>query len=438
MKSSRTVTCALAASVALGGAVGLAPAAHASDAAGKYVPLTTPTRAFDSRSADSSLNGGKQSKLSTGESRTVPVVATLRTPTGGTVAPSQVSAVMVTTTAANGVRGGYVSTHRTAGENVSRLSTVNFPAGASVANTTIVPVAADGTIQVTEVAGSSDVVVDVVGWFTSSVAAPTSAQTSQVDITDPVRTYDSRYSSDGVMRNGETRTFTVKIPFAEYDINTVLMQLTVAQTSGTGYVKAWAGGTPEPNTSVLNFRTGQNLSSFVAVPVTKTSSGVFTFDVKMVGGSGHLILDSVGDTGPFGGGSLYRPVTVSRLFDTRSSGSVAAGATRTFTVPSGLRTANTWAITGNATMVPGSDRGYSLYWSGGQPRPNASTVNVMPGQALASGAATVLGGSGTTLSVFNGGGTSANMLYDISGTFEGLPGTLPAAKKRAWTVVRAR
>lgn len=434
---------ACTAALALSGGVA-APAARAAATPGEYVPLPSPTRVFDTRSP--SLAAGEARPMRTDESRIVDVVSRLRTASGATVAPDQVSAVMVTTTVANTSAAGYVTTQQKNTGRSPAVSTVNFPAGNhQLANTTIVPVAADGTLDVTEGAGSSNVILDVVGWFTSGATLPADVVASQVDITDPARFYDSRFNGDGPLGGDRTRTIRFETPFSDADINTALVQMTAASPAGNGYLQAWDGRTiTPPPTSVLNFRRGENIASFVAVPVRKVAAGVFEFTVRATGGPTHIVIDSVGDAGRFTA-ATYRPITPWRFLDTRRTSALKARSTLSIAVPSAAnaRTANTWAMVGNATMIAGSSSGHSLFWSGGLPRPIASTTNTMAGQNRASGAAVVLGYDPTTaqnnlLGVHNGSGAAAHVLFDISGRFEASPAAGAAMAKRSWRYVGSR
>jgi hypothetical protein len=46
-----------------------------------------------------------------------------------------------------------------------RTSSINFAAGQTLANLTIVPVGVDGRISIYNLQGSTPVIIDVLGWF---------------------------------------------------------------------------------------------------------------------------------------------------------------------------------------------------------------------------------------------------------------------------------
>lgn len=82
----------------------------------------------------------------------------------GGVPATGVAAVAINVTVDRPTADGFVTVFP-AGIALPATSTVNFAAGVTLANATIVPVGADGRISIYNFRGPTDVVVDVLGWF---------------------------------------------------------------------------------------------------------------------------------------------------------------------------------------------------------------------------------------------------------------------------------
>ena len=141
--------------------------------------------------------------------------------------------------------------------------------------------------------------------------------------------------------------------------------------------------------------------------------------------------DNAIDTTYITGNSLqFFPVTPCRVADTRGNGktgaygppSIAGGATRDFSIPSGgcgIPT-NAQAYALNVTVVPPSQLVYLTMWPTGQPRPTVSTLNdfstqvATPGNVVAN-AAIVPAGTNGAVSVYVS--DTSDVIIDINGYF---------------------
>ena len=81
--------------------------------------------------------------------------------------PAGVTAVAVNLTVAGPSVGGYVAAYPD-GQQQPTVSNVNFTGGQTVANAAIVPVGADGSIDVAIAGGPARLIADVYGYFTPS------------------------------------------------------------------------------------------------------------------------------------------------------------------------------------------------------------------------------------------------------------------------------
>ena len=74
-------------------------------------------------------------------------------------------------------------------------------------------------------------------------------------------------------------------------VSAVALNVTVAAPTAAGYITVWPSGTPQQQTSNLNFQAGQNIPNLVIVPVGADGK------IQLFNGSGgtvHLIADVAG------------------------------------------------------------------------------------------------------------------------------------------------
>jgi hypothetical protein len=153
---------------------------------------------------------------------------------------------------------------------------LNFRAGETRANRVIVPVGADGTVTVYNRAGSSHVIVDVNGWYTSPFSAVGGAKL--IGIT-PFRLEDTRKSSLGALKAKETRTYQVagkaRLPAADA-LNApavVVLNVTAIHTTTTaGSLVAFPAGVTRPTAADLSFSGNQVVSNLVVVRLSATGA----------------------------------------------------------------------------------------------------------------------------------------------------------------------
>ena len=117
---------------------------------GAAFTATPPARIADTRDG----TGARRARVAAGQSITVTVPGL----------PSGTTAVAVNLTAVGPTTSGYLVAYP-AGTPLSRSSTVNFPAGQTVANAAVVAVDARGRMVITNATGMTDVVVDLAGYY---------------------------------------------------------------------------------------------------------------------------------------------------------------------------------------------------------------------------------------------------------------------------------
>ncbi len=209
----------------------------------------------------------------------------VRWPTG--VDPQQVTAIVVTVTGTGASNHGWVQAFPSdLTSSIGTTSTINLTPGGTVANTAIVPVGEDG-IAVTGFFvenGSSDVVVDAIGYITSS-AAP-SANTGRYVPVRPNRAFDSRITGgdlvDGqiVVVDGSDAPG-VNVPD---DASGVVWNLAAISVRRPGFVRGWAADQVEPATSALNWVTPGEVRAGAAITAVDLGRARF----RMEDGSANL------------------------------------------------------------------------------------------------------------------------------------------------------
>ena len=219
-----------AAPLAAGVASGVATAAG-------RVTMVTPTRLFDTRAAGDGLAAAAQVP--------VPMAGRAGVPASGA------SAVVVNVTATNTTRAGYWTVWP--GDAPRPLaSNLNTVAGETASNTTIVPVAADGSISV-YAQGGGDVVVDVLGWVTGP-SSPAATAGELVTLASPTRAVDTRFGDGGLDRI--ERGAVVRVSLAPIGVPAtavgVAADLTYADPTADGYLTAYPAGGARPATSSAN------------------------------------------------------------------------------------------------------------------------------------------------------------------------------------------
>jgi hypothetical protein len=277
----QTVANALVVGVGTGGRIDLSLGAGSADvvvdvmgwfdAANGFTGVT-PVRAIDTRDHGGALT------LGPGQTRTVTV-----TGLGAVPAASSVKAVAVNLTAVGAGAGGHLRAWPGTG-SAPHASVLNFTAGATVANAMVLGVDGSGRITVANHSdGPVDLVVDVMGWFSTS--APFTGVA-------PVRALDTRDTASPLGVD-ERRLVTVTglggIP-ADGSVKGVVVNVTVTEPTAAGFFAAFpAGGTP-PTASLLNFTPGATVANAVVLGV----DGSGRIELRNSVGRTHAVVDVLG------------------------------------------------------------------------------------------------------------------------------------------------
>ncbi|MFL6081495.1 MAG: hypothetical protein ACJ714_16305, partial [Ornithinibacter sp.] len=244
--------------------------------ASRYTAAPVPARILDTRG----VGGASARPLSSGESRLVEVAGL-----GGV--PLTATAVVVNLTAVTPTKAGHLDLYP-AGAQRPTASSVNFPAGAIVPNLVTMPLGSGGDIRAYNSAGTTHVLVDVVGWYTPG--DPSAG--SRFNPTTPARIVNTQTSSAPALGSNQTRSFAVRgvggVPDTT-QVKAVVLTVTVTKPVSSGYLTVFASGTSRPATSNLNYALGQTVSNQVIARVG-TDGKVAVFAYRGT----HVIIDLVG------------------------------------------------------------------------------------------------------------------------------------------------
>jgi hypothetical protein len=237
---------------------------------GSSLTSSAPARVVDTRAS---------SPLGAGESRSFPIAGLGGVPAGAT-------AVVLNVTATNPTVGGYFTVYPSDAAR-PEASNLNFVAGQSIPNLVLSKLGADGTVSVFNAFGSTDVVVDVMGYFGPSGG-------TIVPLT-PVRLLDTR-TGQGVSVAGQVAPDGVvnlqvlgqgNVPLS--GPQTVVLNVTVAAPESGGYLTVYPEG-DAPYASNVNFVPGQTIPNLV---IARIGSDGRVRILNASPGRSHVIADVV-------------------------------------------------------------------------------------------------------------------------------------------------
>ena len=294
------------------------------------------------------------------------------------------------------------------------VSNLNFNGSEVRANGSITSVDSSGSFRVfTSV--PAQVVVDVVGAFVASGAVATGRFVSR----PATRWYDSRPAA----KLSPSSSLTLALPSGvPADAVALVLNITVTESSGPGFVTEFPAGRQMPTSSILNVDQADQ---------TRAAAGIFPISAAGVAlfssGGGHIIVDLLGYfTGPSAGAGtqgLFTAYDPTRLLDTRGTSPLG---TAVPLYPGGgleLPVSQGGSMVYNITAVAG-DAGYVSAFPAGANRPSTSSVNsVGASDVVANFAVTQVSNRG--LGVFSQSRT--HLLIDLQGWFSGPSATATLA-----------
>jgi poly(3-hydroxybutyrate) depolymerase len=399
------------------------PQSIPASAAGAFTPVS-PARLLDTRNGTGT--SGAIAKVPSSGSVSVQVSGK------GGVPSSGVGAVVLNVTATNPTVSGFVTAYPT-GATKPNASNLNFNAGQTIPNHVTVKLGTGGKVTLFNGSGGSvDLIADVAGWY---VTGDGTANGTFTALNAPVRLLDTR-EPIGVgipkakIASGATLPFLVAgavgsgVPAS--NVGAGVLNVTVTNTAGSGFLTAFPNGTTPPTASNLNFNAGNTIAN--AATVKLGSDG----KVALYNGSNGS-LDAVADiAGWFNDGAAtvsgaFTPLAPARLLDTRTGlGAVKAkipsGGSVTLDVANhgGVPASGAGAAVLNVTVTNTAGGGFVTAYPAGTNKPNASNLNFNPGTTIPN-LVTVKLGTGTKagkVTFYNGSGGPLDLIADVAGWYK--------------------
>ena len=327
--------------------------------------------------------------------------------------PANAVAAVLNVTAVGATAASYVTVWPT-GVDRPGTSSLNVRGGDVVPNLVITKLGALGQVDIYNNAGRVHCVVDVVGYFQNEPA-------SRFTSLSPARILDTR-SGLGSVAGPVGQGAAIDLVVAgeggvDADADTVVLNVTVTEPTGEGYVTVWPSGATMPTASNLNFVPGQTVPNLV-ISRLGANGQVSLFNSS---GNTHLIADVLGSFRA-AGGSRLTSLSPSRLLDTRSDGGSAHPVGQTpLVLPvlgrGGVPASGVTAVVLNVTATGGNASGYVTVYPSGQGAPTASNLNTSAGQTRANLVIAKVGADGA-VAMFNSAG-QLHLVADVVGYFTG-------------------
>lgn len=379
-------------------------AAATTSVGGRFVSLSG-GRLLDTRAATSV--GGYSTPMQGTVWRTMQMTGRAGIPTAG------VSAVAVSILTLNPAHAGYVNARPSGAPGTWEAVHHNYALGTNESNSTILTPNASGAVDL-KTSSSVDVVVDVLGYFTTGAVG--GAGFTSVS---GVRMADSRDGTGwaaGLLQGGQSRSVSaIALPGIPDNVSAVAVNVTVSGQSNAGYLRAFASGTAPPELRNY-FRSGYAESFGTTIPVGtdgKISVGVW-------GASSHVIVDLVGYFVSGDEDGIYHAYS-SRVLDSRlenGTGWLSAGSRRAVQVTAidGLPGTGVSAAQLHVAAVNASASGYLKIWPVEEPEPTTSALSYQSGAPTSNSVVARLRHSGAVY-VKNYGSQPIQLVIDSHGYF---------------------
>ena len=279
---------------------------------------------------------------------------------------------------------------------------LNFVKGHGYTGLVVTAADATGRIDITTYGGITDLVGDVVGYYTS--ASGTGGHWSPLD---PSRVVDTRIGKGGV-KGQQSGSVTFTLPDSvPADAIGVALDVTAVDPANDGYLRLSPTGTPA-STTALNFQGG---GSTTGLALTKATNRQVTVDIA--GAVTNLVVDLIGYyEGSATSGSEFVAATPSRVVDTRTGlGATGPGSgPLSVTLPAVVPRDATAALL-DVSVVGPDGRGYVRLAAPGTAA-STTAINMIEGQSSTGLVLTGIRDGQLTLAVF---GASTDLVIDLIG-----------------------
>ena len=387
------------------------PAAPAVTSGAQGFHAMAPVRVLDTRTG----LGASKAPVGSGRSIDVQLTGVPEIPATG------VAAVVFNLTAVSPTTAGFLTVYPT-GTARPTASTINFTPHQTIANEVIATIGTSGKVTIFNSSGSTQVLADISGWFTTN-----SYYTPLV----PTRVLDTR-TGLGAPKTpvGPGQSIDVQISglagIPATGATAVAVNITATAPTAQTYITAYPTGDARPGTSNLNLVAGQT-TAVLAVTKLGTDGRISLYNNS---GNTQLIADI---TGWFTTTGQFTPITPNRVLDTRKTGGPIVSGQKIVSLADsatiGSIPADADSVILSVTAVNPAVDSYLTVYPTGTTRPPTSNLNFTAGQTVANLVITKIG-VGSSISVFLNSGHT-HLLVDVLGWFvtplDFAPVTLPDA-----------
>jgi hypothetical protein len=419
----------------VGGLLSIGAAAVQSTPAGATTAATTgdaynavtPLRITDTRAASGQENAGH----SVGAGGVLTVSVPIADVGGSTTA----TAFTVNVTAVDATAPSYFTVYPT-GDTSTNFSDLNFYPGFAQPNLVTTPVFYNSanstyTFEIFNYAGTADAVVDLEGYYDSSMVHGQ----AYYPLT-PVRITDTRSNSVPPQANagktiGADQILTIQVTGANgvpVGATAAVLNVTATNTTQPSYFTVYPGPNI-PVASNVNWLTGETIPNRVTVQLSPSG----TVSIFNYAGNADAVVDLDGYFGTptaASPGNLFVPLAPSRITDTRSSsvpvqpnagktlttgGTLITQVTGVGNVPSSTAGAPITAALLNVTAATATAGSYLTVYPASAAAPNASDLNFGPGFVVANNDPVGLSPTGA-VNIFNYAGNS-DVVVDVFGYY---------------------
>jgi glucose/arabinose dehydrogenase len=239
---------------------------------GRFVPLPSPQRLYDTRSLGPKPGDNAE--------RTVTVAGSVGVPASGA------EAVVLNVTADDASAPGYITVWP-AGGKAPQVSNINLDhVGQTRANQVIVKLGDGGAISLLTSNGAH-LIVDVVGYFTAGGTGPATRSGLFVPA-GPARLLDTRNDAKPIAGSSTNLAVVGQRGVPAAGVLAIVANTTVVDAAAPGFVTVYPRGQAVPNTSNLNVEGGQTIANHVT---TLVQDGGVSLHTTV---DAHLLVDLAG------------------------------------------------------------------------------------------------------------------------------------------------
>ncbi len=383
--------------------------------AAPYSPVA-PKRLLDTRLGGSTLDhqfegGGLQRPAQKLE---LQVTGRANIPVGTTTA-----VLNITVTGPTG--NGYLTAWPCDTPTPPNASNLNYVTDQTIPNLVIAPLSPRGTVCLQTTEAATHILADINGYYPADAGYTPTSPKRLLDTRAGGTTADAKFAGSGQQQPGTRLELQVTgrsgIPVGAI---AAVLNITVADPTGIGYLTAWPCDTPgPPNASNLNYVGGQTIPNVVIAPLSPSGS----LCLQTSEAAAHVLADI---NGYYPADAGYTPIAPRRLLDTRDGGTTtdakfAGGGLQQpgqrlilQVTGRGLVPAGATAAVLNITVTGPTGNGYLTAWPcDSATPPNASNLNFVAGQTIPNLVIAPLSPSGTVC--LQTSEAAAHILADVNG-----------------------